>query len=145
MSLKAAIQKGVAAAMDAVGDVATTVVYYNRDPTKSAKTQYVLNTGQVQVQWDIVTSVRGVLVKNTRSRLLNDAEINVKPGQQYFLVESAVLNLQPYIGDELEAQGKRWSVENIQLDPSGNLWIFQLVNASAPPVTSESQTRRITG
>ena len=145
MSLRGAIQKGVAAAFVAVGDIKTSVIYYQSIQSSNINQGYDPQTGDVNIRWNVITTVDAILTKNSSSRLISDQDWLVKPGDQFALIENAKLGFEANLEDQLEIKGKRWRVENAAIDPADGMWILQIRKVSAERILGTGPTNVMTG
>ena len=145
MSLKGAIASGVAAAFDAIGDLKTDVVYYQQTQDNPSNRKFNPKTGYINIRWNIITSIQGLLTRTTQSRIISDESWTIKPGDQFLLIQANELNLEPSVGDECEIKNDRWRVENTAIDPALAMWIFQIRKTSYPKVQSAGSNTAISG
>lgn len=121
MTLKAAIQGGVAAAFQAIGDLAPELQAYER--TRGA--DYDPDTSTVYTGSFVdVSGIKGVPYDFETQDI--DGE-NVRNGDQKFILERQALSFTPCEYDVLVfTDGTRWSIRGIETDPADGTYIFHL-------------------
>lgn len=117
MGLSDAIKDAVGAAFSAIADLATQMTYVSIAPggyvpsagsTFSARTEYVTT---------------GIIVDYKDKELDGD---RIRRGDRKVLLEQSKLSPIPNLGDQIEVESSVYNILQIEQDPVGATWTFQV-------------------